>query len=183
MSRARPILRAVQRPTRLPAEQGTGRVAKRRQVEVLPAAGDAPRVRRLLEGSPRTVVLSGAGVSTDSGIPDYRSPGNTVSLACSAPCGWWRVPSGEFHLHCCIVSEDLTRRAAVGMPPHRPIQHGEFMATDSARRRYWARSMRGALRRWPPELSAGMPGRETVPTATARFAPQPAPPSVVGVIL
>ena len=32
------------------------------------------RVARLLDGAGRIVVLSGAGISTDSGIPDYRGP-------------------------------------------------------------------------------------------------------------
>jgi len=31
--------------------------------------------KRLIDNSKRLVVISGAGISTDSGIPDYRSPG------------------------------------------------------------------------------------------------------------
>ncbi|WP_185994605.1 Sir2 family NAD-dependent protein deacetylase [Nocardioides campestrisoli] len=50
------------------------------------------------------VVLTGAGLSTDSGIPDYRGPGSR---------------------------------------PRTPMTYQEFVATDAARRRYWARSHLG----------------------------------------
>ena len=56
----------------------------------------------------RLFVLTGAGVSTDSGIPGYRDDEGV----------WQRRP---------------------------PVTLQEFLATDAARRRYWARSMIG----WP----------------------------------
>ena len=59
----------------------------------------------LLRGR-RIVALTGAGCSTESGIPDYRSPGTA---------------------------------------PRRPIQHREFLQSEAARARYWARSAVG----WP----------------------------------
>jgi NAD-dependent protein deacetylase/lipoamidase len=38
-----------------------------------------PRLAALLAGSARTVVFTGAGISTESGIPDFRSPGGVWS--------------------------------------------------------------------------------------------------------
>lgn len=57
---------------------------------------------------PRLLVLSGAGISTGSGIPDYRDEH-----------GQWK------------------RR--------QPLTHQDFLHSEAARRRYWARSMMG----WP----------------------------------
>jgi hypothetical protein len=73
----------------------------------------AHAVKRLMASAERLVVLTGAGISTDSGIPDYRSPGR---------------------------------------PPHRPTNHSEFMRSEAARLRYWARSMIGALPRFWQQL-------------------------------
>ena len=66
---------------------------------------DAAALAALLTSHPGTLVLTGAGMSTDSGIPDYRGP-------------------------------DGTRRVT-------PMQHGEFVGSSQARRRYWARSFIG----------------------------------------
>lgn len=60
-------------------------------------------VARLLDGR-AWVALTGAGMSTDSGIPDYRGP--------------------------------TSIRAT-------PMQYGEFVGSEAARRRYWARSYLG----------------------------------------
>ena len=59
----------------------------------------------LLRGR-RIAVLTGAGISTESGIPDYRGP--------------------------------ETRRRA-----RNPIQGREFVTSEEARRRYWARALLG----------------------------------------
>ncbi len=63
-------------------------------------------LRTFLEQAGSLTVLSGAGVSTGSGIPDYRDRN-----------GDWKHSQ--------------------------PIQYGEFMASEPARRRYWARSYIG----------------------------------------
>ncbi len=42
-------------------------------------AADVTRLSALLDGAARVVVLTGAGCSTESGIPDYRSPGGLWS--------------------------------------------------------------------------------------------------------
>ena len=70
----------------------------------LDAAADA--LTTFLARHPRLVVLTGAGCSTESGIPDYR-----------AGDGEWK------------------RR--------RPVEYRDFVRSEAARRRYWARSMRG----------------------------------------
>src|SRR5512134_2890250 len=45
------------------------------------STGSSPieRLRQILRGSRRAVVFTGAGISTESGIPDYRSPGGIWS--------------------------------------------------------------------------------------------------------
>jgi NAD-dependent deacetylase len=40
-------------------------------------AGGSARLREMLDASRRAVVFTGAGISTESGIPDFRSPGGT----------------------------------------------------------------------------------------------------------
>jgi len=67
-------------------------------------AGDSAieRLREMLAASRRGVVFTGAGISTESGIPDFRSPG-----------GIWSK--------------------------YRPIEFGEFMTSEEARRDYWRR--------------------------------------------
>lgn len=71
-----------------------------------PAHADVEALARFVERHPRLFVLTGAGCSTDSGIPDYRDAD-----------GAWK---------------------------HRqPMYYQEFVGHESARRRYWARSLTG----------------------------------------
>ncbi|WP_042366085.1 NAD-dependent protein deacetylase [Streptacidiphilus neutrinimicus] len=70
-----------------------------------PAATSVEAVASVV-GEGRVLVLSGAGLSTESGIPDYRGEGGTL------------------------------RR-------HTPMTYQDFVGSDEARRRYWARSHLG----------------------------------------
>ncbi len=67
---------------------------------------DVERLAALVGGSRRLVVLTGAGVSTESGIPDYRDRHGE----------WKRSP---------------------------PMRFQEFIGSERARKRYWARAMAG----------------------------------------
>lgn len=49
--------------------------------------GQIAELRRMIEASRRAVVFTGAGISTDSGIPDYRSPGGI----------WTKYKPVDFH--------------------------------------------------------------------------------------
>jgi NAD-dependent protein deacetylase/lipoamidase sirtuin 4 len=67
----------------------------------------------LLARGKRVVALTGAGCSTESGIPDYRGPDRPPRI-------------------------------------RDPMQHREFVGSEGARRKYWARSMIG----WPRMATA-----------------------------
>jgi len=69
----------------------------------MPPAADADQMARavaILRASRCAVAFSGAGLSTESGIPDFRSPGGV----------WER---------------------------YRPIEYGEFVRSEAARREHW----------------------------------------------
>ncbi|XP_075687307.1 NAD-dependent protein lipoamidase sirtuin-4, mitochondrial [Rhinoderma darwinii] len=72
---------------------------------------EVQKLQDFILNSQRLFVMTGAGISTESGIPDYRSEG--------------------------IGLYARTER--------RPIQHAEFVRSQAARKRYWARNFVG----WP----------------------------------
>jgi NAD-dependent deacetylase len=63
------------------------------------ATHEITELRRLIEASKRAVVFTGAGISTESGIPDFRSPGGF----------WTRMAPIDFADF--IRSEDMRREA------------------------------------------------------------------------
>jgi len=56
------------------------------------------RGRKLIERAQRILVFSGAGLSTESGIPDFRSPGGV----------WTKYDPSDFYFHR-IISDERTR--------------------------------------------------------------------------
>ena len=54
----------------------------------------------LIHGASRIVVFSGAGISTESGIPDFRGPGGV----------WEKVDPNEFHIDRFLASEESRRK-------------------------------------------------------------------------
>jgi len=68
------------------------------------------QLTRLWHGSPRVVVLTGAGMSTDSGIPDFRGPNGL----------WTRNPGAAamFDIEAYLEDEEVRRRAWEGRRSH-----------------------------------------------------------------
>ena len=91
-----------------------------------PAA--AQRLAQWLRDKRNVVVLTGAGLSTDSGIPDYRGKAGSYRLGMLSVSS--KVRFCRHSLFCAHTG-------------HVPIGHDEFMRNESSRRRYWARALVG----------------------------------------
>ncbi|EFJ28669.1 hypothetical protein SELMODRAFT_411217 [Selaginella moellendorffii] len=79
-----------------------------------PTSRDYELLSNFLQNSKKLAVITGAGVSTESGIPDYRG--------------------------CCIQGASPQGAYSTGF---KPITHQEFLKSAYSRRRYWARSYIG----------------------------------------
>ena len=83
---------------------------------IAPVAGDPDleRLRSLIENARRAVVFTGAGISTESGIPDFRSPGGM----------WSRRRPVDFRDF--VASESARREAwSQRVESHRTMAHAE----------------------------------------------------------
>ncbi|POM60432.1 Sir2 family transcriptional regulator [Phytophthora palmivora] len=134
--------------------------------------GDATQLRKFLEaGRGKTLVLTGAGISTDSGIPDYRGPNGVYNRNkdfrpiqfqerywARSFLGWPKIlntqPNGSHHAltelqRVGAVSSILTQnvdRLHTKSGSHSVVEmHGSLHEVE----RYWARSFLG----WPKILN------------------------------
>ncbi len=94
-------------PGRLPPERGPqrqGRVETGRRMSFRHTSSDEhlSRARALVAGAGRIVVLTGAGISTDSGIPDFRGPQGV----------WTKDPAAQRNSHITeyIADAEIRRR-------------------------------------------------------------------------
>lgn len=118
---------------------------------------DIQQLQEFVLGAKRLLVLTGAGLSTESGIPDYRSEG--VGLYART----------ERYLKALSVLQDVKlcergatctcHSAMLFLCFRRPIQFQVFMKSHQARQIYWARNFVG----WPQFSSFQ-------PNASHRFA-------------
>ncbi|KAL8170798.1 hypothetical protein V2J09_022602 [Rumex salicifolius] len=97
-----------------------------------PSIKDVDQLYEFFEQSNKLVVLTGAGLSTESGIPDYRSL-QVLTVPPVIVCS----PNGAYS------------------SGFRPITHQEFLRSAKARRRYWAGSYAGWRRFNAAQPSAG----------------------------
>ena len=100
-----------------PARDGVrARPCRRGRTLTAPIAGDPDleRLRTLVENARRAVVFTGAGISTESGIPDFRSPGGM----------WSRRRPVDFRDF--VASEPARREAwSQRAESHRTMAHAE----------------------------------------------------------
>lgn len=73
-------------------------------------SAEVKQLREFVYSKRKLVAITGAGLSTESGLPDYRSPNGSYSKG------------------------------------HKPVTIQEFSATETARKRFWARSFEGWMK-------------------------------------
>ena len=94
-------------------------------------AEEVIRARRLVDRAERIVVLTGAGISTDSGIPDFRGPQGV----------WTRNPAAEAKAHISNylsdpeVRKDVWRQRLVENSERRPMPNAGHLALVDLERR------------------------------------------------
>ncbi|KAJ0040078.1 hypothetical protein Pint_27432 [Pistacia integerrima] len=97
-----------------------------------PSIEDVNRLYHFFDQSTKLMVLTGAGISTECGIPDYRS---LLGLC--------------LHSVCLLLTTMIKLISAKSNPNgaystgFKPITHQQFVRSVKARRRYWARSYAG----------------------------------------
>ena len=90
----------------------------------------AASLQEFLAKGQRTIALSGAGISVDSNIPDYRGRARGLFIAWQDMLTMYLLgPSGTYTLN----------------NSYRPIFFHEFVTRDRARRRYWYQESRIVL--------------------------------------
>ncbi|PPD99890.1 hypothetical protein GOBAR_DD03070 [Gossypium barbadense] len=117
-----------------------------------PSAEDVNHLYQLIDQSTKLVVLTGAGISTECGIPDYRSPNGAYSsgfkpITHQVMCAGMPLPFALLYFN---VKETIGKRGKL-----------EFVRSSRARRRYWARSYAGWRR-----FTAAQPGAAHVALAS-----------------
>ena len=117
------------------------------RVSAEPAGAATPdqirQVRRLVDGARRIVVLTGAGISTDCGIPDFRGPNGRLD----------EEPQGRAHLRTSTyyVADPEVRRLAWQGRLHHPVWQAAAQRRPPGARR--ARAARQPARCSSPRTS------------------------------
>src|SRR5918997_4633100 len=79
------------------------------------------KIARWIVECEHTVGFTGAGISTDSGIPDFRGPkGVWTRRDAGLPAPRWRVPPGQVEpnaSHLSLVELQRLRQTPVPLPP------------------------------------------------------------------
>jgi NAD-dependent deacetylase sirtuin 4 len=94
--------------------------------------GKAEELAKWLSNKKSVLCLTGAGLSTDSGIPDYRGNNGSYHKVCTHTEGVLFLSIIIAHI---VISCFLKG--------HKPIIHQMFMESEYQRKRYWGRSMVG----------------------------------------